>query len=99
MLYRQELEGFMFNFPRLFNRFVEIKIGNGLFWQEYTLTQYLFFQSTQKSGMRLDLAYLNTVELLSHEIKILEERLINALTPEGYSELTKRIRYILMMYS
>jgi hypothetical protein len=31
VLYRQELECFMFNFPRLFNRFVEIKTGNGLF--------------------------------------------------------------------
>ena len=54
----------MFNFPRLLHRFVSIKTGNALFWQEHTLTQYLFFQSAQRTGLRLDLAYLNTVQLL-----------------------------------
>jgi hypothetical protein len=71
VLYRRELEDFMFNFPRLINRFMEIKTGNGLFWQEYTLTQYLFYQSTQRIGLRLDLAYLNTVQLLKDEISLL----------------------------
>lgn len=99
VLYRQELEGFMFNFPRLLNSFVGVKTGNGLLWEEYTLTQYLFFQSTQKSGLRLDLAYLNTVQLLSHEISLLQDRLRSALPPPAYALLDKRLRYILMMYA
>ena len=38
---------------------------NGIYWEEHSLIQYLFYRSCQHADLRLDLAYLNTVQLMT----------------------------------
>lgn len=69
------------------------------FCEEYTLTNYLFYQSAQQNE-RIDLAYLNTVQMMSEEVQYLEERVERLVGgKEDYRKAMKKINYIMMMHS
>ena len=74
----------MFNLPKLVRNFIRIHKGDGIHYGEDTLCQYLFYQSTLTTGIRLDLAYLNTVSLISKEIEMLREKIEARLGKENY---------------
>ena len=64
MLYRRELEEFMFNFPKIFKKYHEYSQENIKFSGEYTLSHYIFYQGAKKT-QRIDVAYLNVVKMIS----------------------------------
>lgn len=99
ILYRKELENFMFNFYKIFGKYLEYTKNIRMnFCDEYTLTNYIFYQSAQQNE-RIDLAYLNTVQMMSQEIQYLEQRLKTLLKDEQYEKTMRKINYIMMIHS
>ena len=97
VLYRRELQEFMFSFPRLLWRYLRIKMVSGGVGEPHSLVQYLFYRSCQQADLRLDLAYLNTVQLMNREIEILQCKLRQALG-EDYSEFEPKLTYAMTMF-
>ena len=56
----------MFNFYNIVKKYLEYRKDSQRmdFCEEYTLTNYIFYQSAQKNE-RIDLAYLNTVQMMN----------------------------------
>lgn len=89
----------MFNFYKIFGKYLEYtKKAKMNFCDEYTLTNYIFYQSAQQNE-RIDLAYLNTVQMMSEEIQYLEGRLKKLLSNQEEESVMRKINYIMMIHS
>jgi hypothetical protein len=98
-LYRKDLENFMFNFKAILQKFISLTGSkNSNVDPEESLTYYIFFRGA-KSNQRIDKAYLNTVSMMSQEIKYLEEKLKELLGEDKAKELERKMSYYLMIYS
>ena len=68
ILYRRDLENFMFSFKSILSKYAEYNLykNHQELSCEESLPYFIFFKGAQKE--RIDISYLNTVTMMSQEI-------------------------------
>lgn len=65
VLYRKDLEDFMFNFKTIVQKYIEYTTKSKInFASEESLPYYIFFKGANNNE-RIDKSYLNTVSMMS----------------------------------